>query len=108
MRTYQKLASAFPELWKDHLRRHPSFRKELEEAHGWATAPDSPSRHRDDPLELFESLLGLGPTRDLPPETLERYRAKVHEIMRRAARDLKAYRRSLDADLRSHGRGAEK
>jgi transcriptional regulator with XRE-family HTH domain len=98
MRTYQKLASAFPESWNGYLGRHPRFRKELAEAFGWATGPEG------DPLELFESLLEIDRARELSPEGLERYRARIREVMRRTARDLEDYRKTLEADTRSGGR----
>ena len=98
MRTYQKLASAFPESWNGYLGRHPRFRKELAEAFGWATGPER------DPLELFESLLVIDRARELSPEGLERYRTRIREVMRRAAHDLEAYRKTLEADTRSGGR----
>jgi transcriptional regulator with XRE-family HTH domain len=101
MRTYQKLAAAFPESWNAYLVGHPGFRKELAEAFGWARGPDlSVGRQPDNPLELFESLLGVNRAHDLPPEALERYRRKIREVMRRAARDLGDYRKALEADLR--------
>jgi transcriptional regulator with XRE-family HTH domain len=100
MRTYQKLAAAFPESWNAYLVRHPKFRKELAEAFGWATGPGlSTGIERSNPLDLFESLLGLDRAHELPPEALERYRAKIRELMRRAARDLTDYRKALEADL---------
>ena len=105
MRTYQKLAAAFPELWNVYLVRHPSFRKELAEAFGWATGPGSATGiERGNPLELFESLLGLERGHELPPEALEAYQAKIRELMRRAARDLTDYRKALEADVRRRGR----
>ena len=61
-------------------------------------------RPESDPLEIFESLLEIDRARELSPEGLERYRTRIREIMRRAARDLEDYRKALEADTRSGGR----
>ncbi len=106
MRTYQKLASSFPDAWSDYLRRHPAFRRELGDAFGWATAPTRPGTSRPgDASELFLLSLGLDQPRELPPEAQERYRQRVREMMDRTVRDLKEYSRTLEKELKHLERG---
>jgi len=107
MRTYQKLASAFPDAWSDYLQRHPSLQKELSEAFGWATERgEASAESRRDVLRLFEASLGLDQLPSLPPEAQERYQKRVREVMRRASRDLAKYRKALLTESRTReGRG---
>jgi hypothetical protein len=96
MRTYQKLASAFPDAWSDYLHRHPALQKELGEAFGWATERGelNVAERRDAPI-LFEASLGLDQLPPLPLEAQERYQKRLREVMRRASRDLAKYRKAL-------------
>ncbi len=107
MRTYQKLASAFPDAWSDYLQHHPAFQKELSETFGWATERgEASAESRWDVLRLFEASLGLDQLPPLPPEVRERYQERVREVMRRASRDLAKYRKALLTESRTReGRG---
>ena len=107
MRTYQKLASAFPDAWIDYLQHHPALRKDLSEAFGWATERGEPNLEaRRDVLGLFEASLGLDQLPPLPAEARERYQKRVREVMRRASRDLAKYRKALLTESRTReGRG---
>ena len=107
MRTYQKLASAFPDAWTDYLRRHPALQKDLSEAFGWATeSGEANVEARRDVLGLFEASLGLDQLPPLPSEVRERYQKRVREVMRRASRDLAKYRKALLTESRTReGRG---
>lgn len=101
MRTYQKLASAFPDAWRDYLQRHPALKKELGEAFGWATERGDPNvDERPDTLELFEATLGLSQLPPIPLEVRERYRKRVRAVMQRASRDLASYRKALLTEAR--------
>jgi transcriptional regulator with XRE-family HTH domain len=104
MRTYQKLASSFPDEWSDYLRRHPGFRRELGDAFGWATNSTRPGTSRPgDASELFLVSLGLDQPSELPPEAQERYRQRVREMMDRTVRELKEYSRTLEKELKRPG-----
>jgi hypothetical protein len=104
MRTYQKLASAFPDAWTDYLQRHPALRKDLSEAFGWATERGEANvEARRDLLGLFEASLGLDQLPPLPSEARERYQKRVREVMRRASRDLAKYRKALLTEPRTRG-----
>jgi transcriptional regulator with XRE-family HTH domain len=107
MRTYQKLASAFPDAWSEYLQHHPSLRKELSDAFGWATERGEASVEvRRDVLGLFEASLGLDQLPPVPTEARERYQKRVREVMRRASRDLAQYRKVLLTQFRMRkGRG---
>ena len=102
MRTYQKLASAFPDSWRGYLQRHPTLQKELGEAFGWATERGKPEVEEPlDTLRFFEATLGLDQLPPLPPEVRERYEKRVREVMRRANRDLASYRKVLLGESRT-------
>jgi len=104
MRTYQKLASAFPDAWTDYLQRHPALQKDLSEAFGWATERGEANvEARRDVLRLFEASLGLDQLPPLPSEARERYQKRVREVMRRASRDLAKYRKALLTESRTKG-----
>ena len=107
MRTYQKLASAFPDAWTDYLQRHPALQKDLSEAFGWATERGEANvEARRDALGLFEASLGLDQLPPLPSEARERYQKRVREVMQRASRDLAKYRKALLTESRKkEGRG---
>jgi transcriptional regulator with XRE-family HTH domain len=102
MRTYQKLASAFPDSWRSYLQRHPTLQKELGEAFGWATERGKLDAEQPlDTLGLFEATLGLDQLPPLPLEVRERYEKRVREVMRRATRDLASYRKVLLTESRT-------
>jgi transcriptional regulator with XRE-family HTH domain len=102
MRTYQKLASAFPDSWRGYLQRHPTLQKELGEAFGWATERGKPDVEEAlNTLGLFESTLGLDQLPQLPPDARKRYERRVREVMRRATRDLATYRKALLTESRT-------
>jgi transcriptional regulator with XRE-family HTH domain len=107
MRTYQKLASAFPDAWSDYLHRHPALQKELGEAFGWATERGELNvAERRDASILFEASLGLDKLPPVPLEARERYQKWVRKVMRRARHDLAKYRKRLLTESRTkEGRG---
>jgi hypothetical protein len=107
MRTYQKLASAFPDAWSDYLHRHPALQKELGEAFGWATERGELNvAERRDASILFEASLGLDKLPPVPLEARERYQKWVRKVMRRARHDLAKYRERLLTESRTkEGRG---
>jgi len=105
MRTYQKLASAFPDEWNDYLQRHPTLQKELGQTFGWATERgELDIQARRNPLELFEASLGLDQLPRIPMEARERYQKRVRDVMRQASRDLTKYRKALVTTSRAKGR----
>jgi hypothetical protein len=96
VQSYQKLAAAFPEAWNDYLLRHPALQEELIKSFGWVNrAREVEVGARQDKLELFEAILGLGGLPPVPPEARGRYQKRLREIMRRASRELQKYRNSL-------------
>ena len=102
MRTYQKLASAFPEAWAEYLKRHPAFRSELAEAFGWATDPNriQPGlSRRGDRLLLLHSALAIDQPSQLGPEAQQRYRQRVREVMERVSRELTEYKETLEREF---------
>ena len=101
-RTYRALATAFPRAWNEYLRRHPTFQVELREAFGWTTSPGHPTDpEQADPIEFFESRLGLESARGLSAEARERYRERVREVMREATRKLEEYKKALEAESKT-------
>jgi len=105
MRTYQKLASAFPDEWSEYLQRHPTLQKELRQTFGWATVRGEPNiQVRRGALELFEASLGLDQLPEIPMEARERYQKRVRDIMQQASRDLTKYRKALLSTPRPKGR----
>ena len=105
MRTYQKLASAFPQEWSDYLQRHPTFQRELAQTFGWATERGELNiQVRRNALELFEASLGLDQLPRIPMEARERYQKRVRDVMRQASRDLTKYRKALVTTSRAKGR----
>ena len=106
VRSYQKLASAFPEAWNDYLLRHPSLREDLSKAFGWVSRGEEINVvARPDNWELFEKLLGLDRLSQVPPEARDRYQKRLREVMRRASRELQEYRKKLQTKSRTRKRG---
>jgi transcriptional regulator with XRE-family HTH domain len=98
-RTYGALATAFPRAWSDYLRRRPTFRAELRDAFGWTTSPGYPTVAQEaDPIEFFESSLGLDSAARLSAQGRERYRVRVREVMREAKHKLEEYKKALEAE----------
>ena len=105
MRTYQKLASAFPDEWSDYLQRHPTLQKELGQTFGWAAVHgELNSQVRRDALELFEASLGMDQLPQIPMKARELYQKRVRAIMRQASRELTKYRNALLTTYRPKGR----
>ena len=105
MRTYQKLASAFPDEWSEYLQRRPTLQKELRQTFGWATVRGELNiQVRRDALELFEASLGLDQLPEIPMEARERYQKRVRNVMQQASRDLTKYRKVLLSTPRPKGR----
>jgi len=40
IQTYRRLAAAFPELWRDYLKRHPTFQTQLRDDFSWSHPED--------------------------------------------------------------------
>ena len=102
VRSYQKLAAAFPEAWNDYLLRHPALQEELVKEFGWVNRTrEVDVGVRQDKLELLEAILGLAGLPPLPPEARGPYDKRLREIMRRASRELRTYRNNLRAKSRT-------
>ena len=103
--TYQKLSRAFPEAWRDYLRRHPSFRRELADTVGWALDEPSDTKRvlSDSVIELADS---LEPSHSkerlaqLSAQLRKRYHERVTELTRLVRRELAELLALLEAEAR--------
>ncbi len=96
MRTYKQLISAFPAEWSDYLRRHPSIRRELDQAFGWAIRIESERQHWGSGIRaLLEAELRAGDLEVLPDDRMRKYRGHARETIGKALLELTRYREAL-------------
>ena len=102
MRTYKRLIAAFPEEWSDHLKHHPSARREFHHTFGWAlrTEPEHDTWRRNI-RALLEAELDASDLEELPNHLKQQYRRKARQIVGEALRELARYRDNLHRDATS-------
>jgi transcriptional regulator with XRE-family HTH domain len=100
--TFQKLAAAYPDEWGDYVRRHPAFRKQLNDMFrrmiplGEGASESLPENVK--PRDVEERLSRLA------ARLRERYHERVRDLSARTARELEEFLELLEAEDRQGDR----